>query len=186
MATPEVSVSEPSADLIVFDDAPSIVTMSEKNETVETIESTGETLVLSELLAKANEETDKQAPSFFAEETVAAPAPVEKATVDDMFSFDMPAPVVSEKLEVKPLEDPNSILEASIKQLQSLGENHDLVKQGKEDKIASLNQTIADLNKQVASLKKEITGINKEIDSIDSEKARVTDMIKLFQSQKAA
>lgn len=183
----EPVVEESSADLIVFDDAPVVVSEEVRQEPVMVSEIKDETFAFSSLLAQANEEvkTEKQAPSFFAEETI---TPVKSEQKEEINFFDTPvADVPVAKIEeVKPLEDPNSILEASIVRLESLNANHDLVKQGKESEIEAKNVSITELNKQISALKKEITGLNKEIDKIDQDKARVADMIKLFQSQKAA
>lgn len=187
-----------TADLIVFDDVPAAPTtpvVTSVEEMSAPVEAKDETFELSSLLAQANEETEtKQAPSFFAEETIAAPVVEEKTSSFLSFAEEsLSEPVVEAKKEevtvssvARPLEDPNAILDASIAQLESLNANHELVKQGKQSDIEAKNNAIADLNKQVAALKKEITGLNKEIDKIDLEKARVNDMIKLFQSQKAA
>jgi hypothetical protein len=174
-------IASSTSDLIVFDDAP----QTEETASV-SLEIKDETIMLGNLLAKANEEVAsnvKQAPSFFAEETVSNEIkfeePKKEEPTTNMFSFEEP-----KALEVKPsiaktLEDPNAILNESITRLDSLHANHELVKQEKIEEVANIN-------KQIAALKKEGAQLGKEIDQINAQQEKVIDMKKLFESQKAA
>ncbi len=209
-----VVITEPVVPegIISFSDEPAIISAIDPEVTFITEEPKTETITdvqdLNQLLVQVNSKEEDKVPmvedTMFVLEPAVETATVQEKTVDlfstptdtpmmDMFSTSVVenittfAPVQSEvKIESKPLENPLDILDDSISKLEALNANHDLVRQEREQEIEKRNQAITEFNKQIATLKKENVAINKEIDKIDQEKSRVIDMIKLFQSQKAA